>query len=98
MSPPEDRLWTAHRHHDEDEQRDDSDDGAPGEAKRMQKSSMRCDSSAKSTQLQTMALSLPPCSCTLVPGMTAGRQAGSKWRGDGGGRGRGREQSSWARP
>ena len=38
----------------------------------MQNSSILCDSSAKSTQLHTMALSLPPCSCTLVPGMTAG--------------------------
>ena len=42
----------------------------------MQNSSMRCDSSAKSTQDHTMALSLPPCSCTLVPGMTAGGGGG----------------------
>jgi hypothetical protein len=42
----------------------------------MQKSSTSCLFSAKSTQDQTQALSLPACSCSLAVGMTARRGAG----------------------
>ena len=42
-----------------------------GLAKRMQKSSGFCSSSAKSTVVYTQAFSLPLCSCSFVPGMTA---------------------------
>ena len=38
----------------------------------MQNNSIFCASSEKSTQLNTMALSLPPCSFTVVPGITVG--------------------------
>ena len=41
------------------------------EAKRMQKSSIFCTSLAKSMVDQTQALSLPMCSVSLVPGITA---------------------------
>ena len=42
-----------------------------GLANRMQKSSGFCSSSAKSTVVYTQAFSLPLCSCSFVPGMTA---------------------------
>ena len=41
------------------------------EAKRMQNSSGLWTSSAKSTADQTQAFSLPVCSCSFVPGITA---------------------------
>lgn len=46
----------------------------------MQNSSIFCDSSAKSTHDQTMALSLPPCSLIVVPGMTASEGAVAGWQ------------------
>jgi hypothetical protein len=47
-----------------------------GLPKRMQKSATSCLFSAKSTQDQTQALSLPACSCRLAVGITAGRAEG----------------------